>query len=206
MPEETTIQHPDAVQVLWHPSKRVYLKPFLGRSAGLAQAAKDLGVSKPAMSYWVKRLLALGLIRVRGRERQGRTTVTLYRGVADLLRVRLSDLPISCYEAVFEEVAARWRPAASRALTHSLSRQAPQLDLSVFVSDSAGLGIALLPRGPQTLTDDYLYYWGRLWITPAERTQLHQELDALWDRYAALSDRRHKTQAVLLHVMAVPEP
>ena len=38
-----------AVEILWHPNKRIHLKPFLGRSNDLASASAELGIKKTAM-------------------------------------------------------------------------------------------------------------------------------------------------------------
>lgn len=193
-----------AVEVLWHPTKRVHLKPFLGRSAGLAEAAQLLGVKKTAMSYWVGRLLRVGLIRPVGPQRRGRQLVPCYRCVADRLRVALADAPLSSYEGVFDDVDARWHPQTRQALARSLARQAPHLDLSI---ESRGGEIAaeLMPRDESGPADDYIYFRGRLWLDDAQALALRGELDALWNRYVALSDPGARHRPTLVHLVAVPE-
>lgn len=202
---ELLVSEPAAVEVLWHPAKRVHLKPFLGRSTGLAEAARALGVKKTAMSYWIARLLDVGLIRAAGADPAARRQVPRYRCVADRLRVRLTDAPLSSHEGVFDDVDARWHPQARHALAASLARQAPHLDLVIEASGPAGLSTALQPRGSTPPPDDFIYFWGRLWLSAAERDALRSELDALWDRYAALSDEAAKPHPVLMHLVAVPE-
>jgi predicted transcriptional regulator len=202
---ELRVSDPAAVELLWHQSKRIHLRPFLGRSCGLAEAAAMLGVQKTAMSYWIKRLLALGLIRPRGTETRGGRQVPVYRCVADRLLLRLKDAPHASYEAVCEDTSALWRQATTRALARSIERQAPWLDLSIQAGDAAGMGIVLAAHGAGAPLDDSLHYWGRFWLTADEAAALRNELDALWDRYAALSDRTSKSARTLVHLVTVPD-
>jgi hypothetical protein len=202
---EMKVSDPAAVQVLWHPAKRLHLRPFLGRSAGLAEAAQLLGIKKTAMSYWIGRLLGVGLIRLVHVDRSSGHTVARYRCVADRLRVSLADAPLSSHEGVFDDADARWHPLTRHALARSLARQAPHLDLTVEASGPGGMATHLMPRGTGAPPDDYIYYRGRLWLSAAECRQLRQEIDAVWDKYAALTDQATKPHAMLVHLVAVPE-
>lgn len=202
---ELTVSDAAAVEVLWHPAKRRHLGPFLGQSAGLADAALALDIQKTAMSYWIKKLVGVGLIRPCAPERRGGRRLPRYRCVADRLRVSLRDAPLASHEAVFDDVAAGWQPAARQALARSMARQAHALDLTIETSSTGGMATAVLPRGDDAPPDDFIYYWGRLWLSAAEREQLRQEFDALWTRWAERSDRGAKPHAVLVHMLAVPE-
>jgi hypothetical protein len=204
-PAELKVTAPAAVEVLWHPAKRRHLAPFLGQSAGLADAARSLGVKKTAMSYWVRRLLDVGLIRLSDIEQRTRHKVPRYRCIADRLRISLADAPLSSHEAVFDDTDARWHPLARRALARSVARQAPWLDMVVEANGAKGLGVQLLPHGTGAPRDDFLYYWGRLWLTAAECDALRDSLDSLWSQYCALSDKENKPQTMLFHLVAVPD-
>lgn len=129
-----------------------------------------------------------------------------YRSVADRFRVRLDDASLASYEGVFDDTSARWHPATRQALARALARQSSTLDLSIYVEGSGGLATHLLPRDGVAPRDDFLYCWGRLWLSPDERDALRAELDALWDRYAALSDSQAKRCATLVHLVHVGEP
>ncbi|MBX3605566.1 MAG: hypothetical protein KF788_09845 [Piscinibacter sp.] len=201
---ELHVSDPAAVALLWHPAKRVHLRPFLGQPAGLADAARSLGIQKTAMSYWIRRLLDTGLIRPCPEALAGGRRVPQYRCVADRLRLSLADAPLASHEAMFDDVDARWHPQTRRALGRAIARQARWLDLVIESTGAAGLATQLVPGGPGAPADDFLYYRGRLWLDAGERDRLRAELDALWTRYAALSDRS-KPHALLLHLVAVPE-
>ena len=133
---ELTVTDPAAVAVLWHAAKRLHMRPFLGKSAGLAEAAASLGIKKTAMSYWIDRLLDLGLIRLSSVERGPRHKVARYRCVADCFRVRLADVPLSSHEGMFDDVDGRWHAQARQALARSQARQAPHL--VTFLSKPVG--------------------------------------------------------------------
>jgi DNA-binding transcriptional ArsR family regulator len=202
---ELRVTGADAVTILWHPAQRLHLRPFIGRAASLGEASQQLGVKKPAMSYWIGRLLAAGLIRPCGPARVGRQRVPTYRCVADRLRVSLKDAPLTSYESVFEDISARWQPASLQALACAVARQAPLLDLTIYIDGPGGLGTTVLPRSGQAPQDDFVYYWARLWLTPTERDALRAELDALWDRWSALSHADTKPCATLVHLVHVGE-
>ena len=200
------VTHPAAVEILWLPDKRHYLKPFLGRSTDLAGASAELGMAKPAMSYWIKRLLEADLIRVERVEKRARHRVSFYRCVADRLRVSLEHAPMASYEAVFLDFSQRWQGQALAAMSRSLVKQAPQLELCLVPTATAGLSTTILPRdGHAPPPDDFLYYWSRLWLTEDETAALASELNALYDRYAALSDRTRKPVSSLMHLIHVRE-
>jgi hypothetical protein len=199
------VRSAEAVDILWHPARRMHLRPFLGRAAALGEAARLLGIKKPAMSYWVTRLLAAGLIRPCGHARVGRQRVPTYRCVADRLRVSLKDAPLSSYEGLFEDTSALWQPQLLHALARSVTRQAPSLMLTIHADGPGGLATTVLPMAGETPYDDFLYCWGRMWLTAAERDALRAELDALWERYVALSDASLKNCPTLLHLVSVPD-
>lgn len=202
---DLVVTDPAAIEVLWYPTKRVHLKPFLGKACDLAGATAELGIKKTAMSYWIDRLLEVGLIRQTHVEKRMRHRVPFYRCVADCLRVELKDAPMASYEGVFDDFQQRWGPSAKRALAESLARQAPQLELSFAARPPAGPLSTIMPKTGEVPPDDFLYYWARFWLTKEESLQLRQELDALWDKYAALSDATRKTEQVLVHMVHVQE-
>lgn len=202
---ELLVNEPDAIEVLWYPKKRQYLKPFLGKSTDLAGAARELGIKKNVMSYWIDRLLAVGLIREVHVEKRPRHKLRFYRCVADKLRVGLMNAPLASYEDVFENFHSRWKQHALTALAESLERQSHELELCITASGASGVFSTIMPKPGSTLRDDFIYYWARLWLTEAERAALQAEMDALYDKYAALSNQDAKREQVLLHLIQVPE-
>lgn len=140
-----------------------------------------------------------------GTRRTGRQTVTTDGCVADSMLVSLRDAPLASYEAVFDAAAQRWAPQTRLALGRALKRQAPWWMLRVAHGGAAGLACDLLPGGPGAPADDFLWYWGRLWLSASERDALRADLDALWERDAALRDEAAKPCPTLLQIVQVPE-
>ena len=206
VPEELLITDAAAVEILWTPSKRRHLKPFIGKSAGLSDAARELGITKTAMSYWVGRLRDAGLIRSRQVEGGVQHSLPRYRCVADRLRVDLKDAPLSSYEGVLDDFDARWYPLTRKAMGQSIARQAAFLDLTIESNGAAGIITQIVPRDSERAPpDDFVYYWARLWLTSTERDQLRADLDELWNKYAVLSNREVKHHPTLFHLVAAPE-
>lgn len=203
--QELLVNEPGAIDVLWYPKKRQHLKPFIGKSNDLAGAARELGIKKNAMSYWIDRLLEVGLIREVHVEKRPRHQVRFYRCVADKLRVGLMNAPLASYEDVFENFHSRWKQHALTALAESLERQSAELELCITASDTSGVFSTIMPKPGSALRDDFIYYWARLWLTEAERVALQAEMDALYDKYAALSNQDAKREQVLVHLIQVPE-
>jgi hypothetical protein len=203
------VTDPAAAHLLWFPRKRIHLRPFLGRSATVAEAAALLGLRRPVMNEWVQRLLDVGLIRRLPVDSADAATrdhaVARYRCPADCLQVSMADAPLESHEEIFEDAEALWLPQVRPALAQSLAHQAADLELTISASDEQGLVATLLPRAGRVPIDDYVYYWGRLWLNTDERDELRGELDALWNKYAALSDRSNKKAVTLMHLVAVPE-
>lgn len=202
---ELAVTDPAAIEILWHANKRIHLKPFLGRSADLAGASRELGVKKTAMSYWIQRLLDAGLIRVERVEKRARHVLTFYRCVADRLRVGLDAAPLESYEGVFDDFGRRWNGLAKAAMARSLARQAADLELCYSSQGAAGPFVTILPRDGRMPADDFIFYYARLWLTEDEKRALNAELNALYDKYAALSDKVNKKVPALLHLIEVRE-
>lgn len=202
---ELTVTDPAAIEILWHANKRIHLKPFLGRSADLAGASQELGIKKTAMSYWIDRLLEAGLIRIERVEKRSRHLLTYYRCVADRLRVGLTAAPLESYEAVFDDFGRRWDGLLKSAMARSLAQQAADLELCFSSQGTAGPFTTILPRDGRTPADDFIFYYARLWLTEGEKRSLNAELNALYDKYAALSDKVNKPVPALLHLVEVRE-
>jgi hypothetical protein len=194
-----------AVNILWRPDKRRHLVPFVGREASLAQAAAETGTRKTAMSYWIDQLLDAGLIRLTRVAHVGRHRVPHYRCVADRLRVGLADAPFESYESICTEFSTRWRRLSEQALAHAVARQAPAMELVISRDPVAGLRTLLEPRPGAPVKDDYVFFWARLWLAPADRDELQRDLNALWEKYEARTDRQRHDSAVLMHLQMVPE-
>lgn len=102
---------PDQAAVVGDPVRSSFLLPFLGREVSVSQAAVEMGCSTNAMLYRVRRMEALGLLRVVAtRKRPGRP-VRLYRSVHDGWFVPLDAMP---YDDMRHRVANQGRRLVSQ--------------------------------------------------------------------------------------------
>lgn len=180
-------------------TKSRHLDPFLGRDCTLSEAAAQLGLGKTRMSYWVTRLLALGLIEVVRTELRGRHRVRVYRSASDSFAMPLELLPASDVEILEGYFKLIWRQ-----LLHSLARAGRK--------NAAGWHIRFLRRDtlpsfqivPNTgdLEDARIFnVWARLCLTDEQAARLRGELHALLERYAAQETPEVKSH--LLHLAMV---
>lgn len=180
-------------------TKSRHLDPFLGRDCTLSEAAAELGLGKTRMSYWVTRLLALGLIEVVRTELRGRHRVRVYRSASDSFAMPLELLPASDVEILEGYFKPIWRQ-----LLHSLARAGRK--------NASGWHIRFLRRDtlpsfqivPNTgdLEDARIFnVWARLSLTDEQATRLRAELQTLLESYTAASVPEAKPH--LLHLAVV---
>ncbi len=163
-----------AARVLADASKRRYLSPFLGRTRRLTEAARELGVSPARLAYWVRRFLALGLLKRVGRG---------YRSTAEAYFVPFEASPAAgLSEWLASELKDAHRgllSAAGRALEAEGYR-----GLLVFRGPGGSVTSALAraPDDPGPLAPFGVA--ATLYLTPGEAETLKKELTALWEAYA----------------------
>lgn len=201
--DECCVDDPEVAQLLGRADSRRYLLPFMARPCTVQTAARHLQVKAPAMQYWVGRLQAAGLLRLWGVERRGRHRVQWFQAVARRWRVGLHLLPIETHEEVLACVSERFERLARHSVARSISASARDLEMTIAHGGAAGSAVGVQAVPGREVVDDYLAYWARLWLSEAEEGALRQELDALWDRYAALSRGGAGRRPVLLNLTQV---
>lgn len=105
------------MRTLTDPKACRILATFIGRERTLSQAAADLDLSLSALTYWVGRLIAAGLLTVARRERRRGSPIKRYRATADAFFVPNAAL-IEHGRASFR---AELRSELQAALTRSLA-------------------------------------------------------------------------------------
>ena len=200
---ELRVTDPVACQLLGKAESRRYLLPFLPRSCTVQTVARHLQVKPQAMQYWVGRFVEAGLLRPWGVERRGRHRIQWYRGVALCLRVGLDQLPIEDFEDVLACMSERFERLARTSVAHSVASHARDLALTIRHQGAAGSLVEVQPWPGRTVHDDFIAYWARLWLRDEDELALRNELDALWERYAARSQGGEGRRPVLLHLTQV---
>jgi len=106
--------------------------PFLGRDRTVSQAAEEANVKPNTMYIRVKRLEALGLLKlVRKEPRKGRA-IKVYRSVADRLYVPYEAMSFSTREAMQEELDARWERELRRSIVRARLEAVPTWGYEVY--------------------------------------------------------------------------
>lgn len=176
------VQTSQQAKLLSDPVALQLLKPFMGRTLGVAQAARESGVSTARLAYRVKQFLDAGLLQRQGtRERQGRA-IQLYRA-PERLRLAFHLTPFADLEA---QIARHSRPfdalrhrAAARSL-HRLALKARQIYRdrdSGQVRSETHLPDPRLRQ--QVIGTDFT---GTLWLTAQQAREVQTTLDELFAR------------------------
>jgi DNA-binding transcriptional ArsR family regulator len=78
---------PEAALFFVQPRHVRHVFPFMRREVSLSQAAAECKLSKSHMSYWLNKMLRLGIIECIRSEKRGRHTVPIYRATAHTFTV-----------------------------------------------------------------------------------------------------------------------
>lgn len=103
-----TVSDPRAAAVLTDPNALEWLRPFIGCDLSVGEAARQEGVNPNTLYGWVKRLEAVGLIRVVREERRKGRAVKRYRAVADAFFVPFSTTPYPTLEDALATLDKGW--------------------------------------------------------------------------------------------------
>jgi hypothetical protein len=109
-----------------------HLEPFIGRTLGAAQAAREAGVSTERMLYRVRQLQAAGLLTTVGEQRRGGRPIRLYTAPGGL-RLPFALTPFADLEAQLGRQMLPFDRLRARVMARELTRH--------------GLGGRLLYRG-----------------------------------------------------------
>lgn len=183
------VQTPEAAAFLIDGSKKRLLEPLLRRPCSLAEIAEELGLSKSRMSYWIHKMISLGLVEVVRVERRGRYPTSIYRAVAESFVFPIELLPVDSDEALLDMHYGDFWPRIKRSLSRSARRYASGWQVR-YVWRDHNIWVEIAPQG-QTLEAARIFNrWGRLYLSAAQAQQLRQEMAALVDRYAPLSNQQ----------------
>lgn len=204
------VRDPEAVALLLDGKRGRYFEPFLGQDRTVPEAASACGLRANAMSYWVKRLEALGLVRCSGNRVEGGRPVRTYRSVADQLVL----LPPAAVSVPSDELYRReWDPLWDRFVRAAVETSLELADVwaaCIYVDAQGKTRRDNFPRWqldtslpPVSLVG--MNNWGRLHLTRADAEALQGELEALLERYVARSSQAPDRTTYLLHLGLVKE-
>jgi DNA-binding transcriptional ArsR family regulator len=189
-------------------TKNRFLAPFIAKERSLSEAAKIVGVKLNTMTYWVKKLLEMNLIKQTRSEARKGSSVRYYRSIADEIIVPVELIPKESYEAVLFEQMQPIFEHFIRANVRSALKQHPggwklhffrRPDGVVWREDKPDL-----PGGRRTLPFPALNDWYRPTLTRENAKKLEAELIELLERYQTKEYAKGGTP-YLAHIALVPD-
>ena len=181
----------------------------MGRARSIGDVAKTVGLAVDAMTYRVKRLVALGILEeVRKEARKGRAIA--YYQAATAFFVPIKVLPHETTEDLFEHADGLMRRQIAKSMTAALYDAFPFQDWGVLVqcdsNGNPGMSLAppsatwdfadlLSPQAPALMSS-----WMPLMLEFEDAKALQAELFALLGRYA----QKQGTQPYLLGLALAP--
>lgn len=122
MQEHLSITNPEAARALTETKASQLLIPFMKCPLSLSDAAKELGVKLPRLSYHVNRFIEFGLLEVICTERRGGRSVKLYRSTAKTFFIPFHVTPSESLEHLVTQLlkqvasAVNWPARCSKLL------------------------------------------------------------------------------------------
>lgn len=174
-----TLSTPEQARLLSDAAALRHLKPFMGRTRSVSQAAREIGVSTERMMYRVRQFEKAGLLTPAGEVRRAGRPMRLYHAPGGL-RVPFALTPFADLEAQI----ARHRRSFDRLRTRAAARslvQLPEHARLIYRDDLRGAihSKTALPD-PATrqrrIGGDYV---GVVWLLPAQAREVQARLDEL---------------------------
>jgi DNA-binding transcriptional ArsR family regulator len=199
-----TSKLPLASRALCDYRARHYLAPFLARENTLTGACEALRVTPQRMSYWIAKLLKLGLLEFVRYEKQSRHRRAMYRSVEDAYTVPLSALDDADLARLMTSTQSVRFKQLQLSMLRNLRRHRRRLQLRLWHDGSGPFEAIENPHAP----DDYFGTANEtypLFLEANEVKQLHSDLRILLAKYYALSQRT-KPAPVMLYIGLAEDP
>lgn len=188
-----------AARALASEKARRALAPFLNRSRGLAEAAREAGLSRQALRYWVRKFERLGLL-----ERTHGGARPRWRATAPAFLLPFAADPAS---AGLREWLERRLAPEHEALLDAAARRLEELELDhllFYAEEGEPVTRPADARGRVGRESGLLDgFSGTLELSDADAARLRRELAALWARYAKKQGRGRRLR---VYAYLVDEP
>lgn len=198
---ELRVTAPAAAALLIDTRRNRWLHPFLGRCCGVTEAARQLGVGKSGVAYWVRRLSAAGLLRP-ATDADGRSG---WRSTADRLVVALSDAPQDSDAAILGAQLDPGYTQIKQALLHAAQRH-PSPWQFVLERQDGHVHQRLTPMRGTLRHARIVNQRAVLHLSDSDARALQDDLMALHERYVRLSRPDSGRRRLLTWLCAVPDP
>jgi hypothetical protein len=171
----------EAAMFFVQPRHSCYLLPFMHAEISLSEAAAKCKLSKSHMSYWLNKMLALGIIEHLRTEKRGRHNVPIYRATAQSFTVPMRQVPVSSDEEILTLNSRDFNEIERRSIIRSSSNN-EGWNLCFSYNDKFPQ-LRMLPANGQLPASKHLNKWGCLALTETQAQNLRAEMQALLDRY-----------------------
>lgn len=183
-PRTLHLESPEAAIFLVELNSVLHLYPFMGGEASMAEAARRVGVSKSRMSYWLRKMLRMGVIEQTRVERRGKHDVPLYRATAETFTVSTDRVPAATDEEILTLNSRTFEAMERRSIVRSSSNNRPGWKLRLSFEERVPR-LQMIPPDSSVEEGDVFNKWGCLALTAQQAAALRAELNELLQRYAA---------------------
>lgn len=210
---------PAAATFVTLPASSRYFTPFLARERSASQVAAELGVDIGSVTYRIRQMLALDLIRPTRRTPRAGRAIQYYRSTADAVFAPLDLTPIATVRELFHRSRidnhenletsgerAWLRLGGNQRWGTHLYRDNPESPTNRdfvpqgLTTKSAFWSAVLADSGP-AVWDQHAF----LTLTRARAKALQHELAELVDRYSNASTPDAPTSQYLIHLRLAPD-
>jgi DNA-binding transcriptional regulator GbsR (MarR family) len=201
--KEKIIDSLETARFFIHPFNTDHLTPFVAGEKTLAEAARELGISKNRMNYWVKKLLELRLIYVVRVEKLSRHNVAIYHAVAKKFIVPVSLLPLDSDEDIFQ--LASFDEKIKRSLADFKHAQMQDWQLHYEIVSGAAM-LNILPPGKRKEKLKVVNSWGQLTLTETQAERFRREIEKTLERYQKTSQKNQGKSFLYRMIIVGEEP
>ncbi len=182
------------------------LFPFIQQDYSLSEAAKILNTSLANLRYWVKKMEALGLVRVTQVVKRNGSPIKYYRSVAHKFTFALERLPASeLDDIIFDEVELPTYRRASKAIAAAGRKHIKEWQVQLYMSDKTTVQ-AYVPTHGGLEDANISNIWWLYRLTPEQAKTFRDELNKLRDHYNKLSEENPETTLLYIsHLMLAEE-
>ena len=184
----------EAAEFFVNPNSSRHLEPFMRGECSLAEAARNLGIGKTRMVYWLNRMLQLGLVEPARIEKRGKHYVPVYRATAEVFTVPFDRIPAESDEGVLELAAKGFAEAERRAVIRKARQQSEEWYLEYRVSTilSGQINRSFRPKAAASSQPPFILSFGTIHLTDEVAESARQELQAFITRYGARNNPEGK--------------
>lgn len=178
------LENPEAALFFVQLTSVRHLYPFMGQETSLGEAAERLHITKSHMSYWLRKMLRMGVIEQTRVVRRGKHNVPLYRTTAEAFTFPTEQVPVATDEEILTLNSRTFEAMERRSIVRCSSNNNPGWKIR-FSFDERVPRLQMLPPTGLVQDDEVLNKWGCLALSKSQAKALRGEIMQLLERYSA---------------------